>query len=184
MKFRRIIYSIIGALVIGGTVFSCRTSEANYRAAYERAVAGRDSALALENTVYGQDRRDFATQTVTMADGRSIGLVGRHVRVADNTGNLPEQMKRYNVVVGRFKQIFNARDMRNRLADGAFPSAMVLQTAEPYYYVVSGSYSTLEDAVAAMDAIGDRVSMRPPLPFIIDAAPTSSRRQGGTAQAR
>ncbi len=183
MKYTQII-SIIGALAIGGAVFSCRTSEANYRAAYERAVAGRDSALAIENTVYGRDRRDFATHTVTLSDGRSIGLVGRHVRVADDSGALPEQMKRYNVVVGRFKQIFNARDMRNRLADSVYPGALVLQTAEPYYYVVSGSYSTLEEAADAMEAIGDRVSMRPPMPFIIDAAPTSSRRQAGTAQAR
>lgn len=157
---------ILGALTLGGAVFSCRTSEENYRQAYERAIAGRDSAMALENTIYGRDRRDFATTTVRLGD-REIGLVGRTVGVDEPSGSLREYLKRYSVVVGRFKQPFNARDMRSRLADGGYPRAIVLKTAEPYYYVAVESTDDLARAVAAMDSAAATMNLRAPLPFIL-----------------
>ena len=152
-------------------IAGCKTSEANYRAAYERAVAGRDSTLGIDSTIYGNVRRQMDTRTATLADGSTVDIYGQHVRMVEGTGAPDATLRRYNVVVGRFKQLFNARSMRNRLAEGGiFPGAFVVKTAEPYHYVVAASYASLDSAAAALRNMPDGVPpMRPPLPFILDA---------------
>ncbi|MDE6612608.1 MAG: SPOR domain-containing protein, partial [Muribaculaceae bacterium] len=76
------------------------------------------------------------------------------------------------VVVAQFKQRFNAFSMRERLADGAYSTAFVVETSEPYYYVVAASYADVTEADRALSEIkqaGDIV-LRQPCPFILDAA--------------
>lgn len=157
---------VLAPVVLGG----CRTTEANYRAAYERATAYRDSSESLDSTIYGRYRREMNVRPVALPGGGSIDVYTQHVRVTDEGGGIPENLHRYSVVVGRFKQKFNAVSMRNRLADGGFPGAFVVQTAEPYYFVLIGSYRELPEAVAAMNAIPEgKIHMKAPLPMILDA---------------
>ena len=107
---------------------------------------------------------------VALPGGGSVDVYTQHVRVTDEGGGIPENLHRYSVVVGRFKQKFNAVSMRNRLADGGFPAAFVVQTAEPYYFVLIGSYRELPEAVAAMNTIPEgKIHMKAPLPMILDA---------------
>lgn len=156
----------------------CRTSEANYRAAYERTVAGRDSAMSVDSTIYGAVRRQMDMRTVPLADGTSVPVYSQHVRVTDGGGGTNEALRRYNVVVGRFKQLFNARSMRERLVDnGVFPGAFVVETAEPYYYVVGASTASPDSAAAILRNLPTGTPpMRDPLPLILDATQRRQRR--------
>ena len=60
--------------------------------------------------------------------------------------------------------------MRGRLAEGKYPSAFVIETAEPYYYVVIASYDDVSEARKALDEVrsSGNIVMREPLPFILE----------------
>ncbi len=175
---KKLVYMVLTLATLCGVVSACRTTEANYRAAYERALAGRDSAMAVDSTIYGRYRRDFTTVQVQLADGRTADVTVQRVKLTEDLGVSSEYLKRYNVVVGRFKQIFNARSMRQRLVDNGFPRAMVLETAEPYYYVVINSFATADEAFAAIDSIPEgAIAMRPPMPYVLDATAARTPRR-------
>lgn len=152
-------------------VVGCKTSEANYRAAYEKAVSARDADEAIDSTVYGQVRRQMKTVTMQTTDGRHIEVQSQFVRVTKDGGGIPENLKSFNVVAGQFKQLFNAKSLRERLTDLGYPGAFVVETAEPYYYVVVGSYTNSTQAADALDDLrrAKPVPMKAPLPFILYA---------------
>ncbi len=161
----RRLFAILSLAVI---VSGCKTSEANYRAAYEKAVAGRDSGDAIENTIYGAKRRDIDSRKI-IADGDTVEARVQRVVMTPDGGGISENLRMYNVVVGQFKQEFNAVSMRNRLADSGYPGTFVVQNNEPYYYVVLGSYDTQAEAVQAIKAIPEDfpITMKAPLPYIL-----------------
>ena len=156
------------AMMLSG---GCKTTEANYRQAYEKAIAARDSSDHIDTTIYGQIRRQFNEQAVVTVSGDTVSVRVMHVRVTPDGGGIAENLHRYNVVAGQFKQLFNARSMRNRMADNGFPGAFVVETAEPYYYVVASSHNTAAEASAALKSIlqADAIRMKEPCPFILDA---------------
>lgn len=177
MMLRYSFIVVIISLALLAVLPSCKTSEANYRQAYERAVAGRDSINDIESNIYGATRREMDMRTIILPDSTTVEVYTQRVVPTIDSNTPQQQLNRYNVVVGRFKQIFNARSLRNRLAEGAYPAAMIVENSEPYYFVVIGSYTTLPDAVAAMRAIPEgSIAMRTPLPFILDA-PSQRRLQ-------
>ena len=161
----RRLFAILSLAVI---VSGCKTSEANYRAAYEKAVAGRDSGDAIENTIYGAKRRDIDSRKI-IADGDTVEARVQRVVMTPDGGGISENLRMYNVVVGQFKQEFNAVSMRNRLADSGYPGTFGVQNNEPYYYVVLGSYDTQAEAVQAIKAIPEDfpITMKAPLPYIL-----------------
>ncbi|MDE6463366.1 MAG: hypothetical protein K2L16_01860 [Muribaculaceae bacterium] len=173
---RRLTAIAAAALILAAALPGCKTSEANYRSAYERAIAGRDSSDGIDSTVYGAVRRELNMRTVVMDGGREQEVYTQHVRVTEGGGAIRENLRRYNVVVGRFKQLFNARSLRERLVEAGYPGAFVVETAEPYYFVVLSSHTTLPDAVSAMEAFPeDVVRMKEPLPFVLDATSRADR---------
>ena len=159
----------LGACMLVPT--GCKTTEANYRQAYEKAVAGREDALELDSTIYGRVRRDMRNESVVSKDGRSLIVKTQLVKVTPDGGGIPENLREYNVVVGQFKQLFNARSMRNRLVDAGYPEAFVVQTAEPYYYVVLASRADVSEAFEAVDQFRkrDAVPVKAPCPFVLKA---------------
>ena len=163
---------VIIAVAVAALATGCRTSEANYRSAYEKAVAGRDSLTALENTIYGRHRRAVG-QSVAVAGADTVDLISARVRVTEGGGGIRENLKPYNVVVGQFKQLVNARSMRERLVDGGYPSAFVVETAEPFYYIVLESFAERDAAVhAAAKVAADShfpIAMREPMPLVLFA---------------
>lgn len=161
-----------------GAAYSCKTTEANYRAAYEKAIAGRDSSEALENTIYGRERRQVGFEYVAVG-GDTVAVRRQLVKVTDGGGAIPENLKRYCVVIGQFKQRFNAVSMRDRLAvsEGTLPEAFVVETGEPYYYVIGGSYATIGEAAERLKSFRTNppVPFREPLPYILEASAARKR---------
>lgn len=164
-----IFLALIGAIVL---LEGCKTTEANYRQAYEKAMAGRDEGVDIDSTIYGKVRREMREETVTGRDGKDVVVKTQLVKVTPEGGGIRENLREYNVVVGQFKQLFNAKSLRERLVDNGYPEAFVVQTAEPYYYVVLLSRA---DVVEASDGLASFVKagtlpMKAPCPFILRAA--------------
>ena len=118
----------LAALALGA-VSSCKVSEKNYRQAYERAVAGDSARTDIRNTVYGS------------------------CTVAPDQAATPDSLHRYNVCVASFKQRFNANSLRTRLEQNGYAGAMVLQTTEPFYYVVALSTNDVNTAAATLQQL-------------------------------
>ena len=168
----------VAAAIMLPAFFSCKTTEANYRAAYERTMEARQEQAALDSTIYGAQRRAMGSATVNTSEG-TVEVRTQLVRVTPEGGGTNENLHRYNVVVGQFKQLFNARSLRERLVEKGYPAAFVVQTAEPYYYIVLASFDdaapaqrTLEEFVASAT-----ISMKAPCPFILDATARASRKK-------
>lgn len=155
----------VAALLAG--LVGCKTTEANYRAAYDRAMAGRDTVGDIQSTIYGAQRSMTSHTAVIGTD--SVEIRHQRLAVTDGGGAIRENLKPYNVVVGQFKQLFNAKSMRERLVDVGYPSAFVAETAEPYYYVILSSHTDVAEALRALKSIpaGFPVRMKAPLPYIL-----------------
>lgn len=177
---RKILTRICAAAVLLSALYSCKTTEENYRAAYEKTIAARDSVAAVENTIYGAERRRMQSATVATDSGAvEVNRLRVKVTGAANEGGGGDggaagatvQLRRFNVVAAQFKQRFNAMSMCGRLAAAGYPDAFVVETAEPYYYVVVASYADAADAARRLDAVRTAadIAMRPPCPFILEA---------------
>lgn len=167
MKF--VVTLSLAAAFVALALASCKTTEENYRQAYEKTIAARQQAEPIDSTVYGRVRNQAAVRTVETASGR-VRIESRLVRVADGCG-LPEQLKRYNAVAGQFKQLFNAKSLRNRIADNGYPGAIVVETSEPYFYVVAASFADIEQAAACVAQLQNEAPawLKEPCPFVLDA---------------
>lgn len=159
---------IAATLLLAG----CKTTEANYREAYDKAVAGRDQGIAMDSTVYGKVRREMRSSYL-VAGGDSVALRVAHVSPTpadDGTAwSIPAQ---YGVVAGQFKTLFNARSLCDRLKAAGYDGASVVNTSEPYYYVVAAWCADGAEAAATLRRLEREqpVAMREPLPFILKPA--------------
>ncbi len=146
---------------------SCKTTEANYRAAYERAVSRQNEGI--DSATVEAIAREEAPRTLTVAQGVAFPLVSKFVRVVDGGGGTRESLKKYSVVVAVFRQLFNASSMRGRLVDtGRYPSAFVVQAGEEYY-VIAASADEPEQALSIYQSVKADKSlvMKSPLPWVL-----------------
>ncbi|MDE5567649.1 MAG: SPOR domain-containing protein [Muribaculaceae bacterium] len=155
-------------LLLVGAFASCKTSEANYRAAYERTIASREDAEKEENTIYGGARRQ-PSQSYMMNGADTVCINVKRVSPLVEDGKVKPEMKQLMLVVGQFKQKFNAQSLRDRVVQNGYPGAFVVQTGEPYYYVVADSYDNISQAAAALEEIRKKapIVMKDPVPFIL-----------------
>lgn len=162
-----------GALILAVGLGACKTTEENYRNAYDRALAGRAQRDSLENTIYGAHRRGMGS-TLAVQGSDTVEMKTVQVKITEGGGGIPEWLKPYNLVAGQMKQQFNALSLRERLVEAGYPRAFVVETAEPYYYIILGSYPTEAEAVAGARTLREDknfpVPLRAPLPFILKAA--------------
>lgn len=172
IKPRTTIAALAAVVALTAAVPSCKPTEANYRRAYERAVAD-STYTGLEGTIYAK-YRNRARQVERSVGNDTFKIMVNTVWPSGECGTVPEQMKRFNVIVGGFKQLFNAKSLRQRLAENGYPGAYVLVTPEPYYYVAATGAHEL--ATARADCL--TLTSKPPFalretPFILQS--TASR---------
>jgi len=169
-KLSTIILAAAATVLTLSGLSGCKTTEENYRAAYEKTIAARAENSELDSTIYGAVRRQSKLTAQQTSQG-TVNVTTQLVRVTAEGGGIAENLHRYNVVVGQFKQLFNASSMRDRIVDGGYPTAFVVETAEPYYYVVLMSFNKLEAAASALKDFSEKpcVTMKEPCPFILDA---------------
>lgn len=156
----------IAALALAG----CKTTEANYRAAYETAKE-RSQTGDLDSTVYARIRREARPSTVKVGND-TLPLVTQYVKLTAEGASAGAPLRRYNLVVAQFKQIFNARSMKKRLVDAGYPEALIVETKEPLYYVVAESYDNAAAALGGLNTVkaAPPLPMRDPFPWILQPA--------------
>lgn len=155
------------ALTVAALAVSCKTSEKNYRQAYEVAKTSR---LTEDSTMLSLVEKERAP--ISMAVGEdTIKYRKEFVTITKDAGGTSDMLKRYNIVVGRFRQVFNAKSMQSRMA-GLGYTAYVIETREPAYFVVV--YSTdLKEEVAKkfQEVVADkRVVFKTPFPWVLEPA--------------
>ena len=128
----------------------CGTSEENYKKAYDRAMENKGDVA--ESTIYTRVR-EMSREEKIVSDGDTVKVVVEYVTATKEAGFTAEQLKKYNVVVGKFKQLFHAKSMRKRMADGGYTGAIIVETGEPLYYVVIRSTSDLGEARGVADSV-------------------------------
>ncbi len=162
---KKYIIVLIGALV---ALCGCKTNEKNYRAAYEVAKEKFDNEGGLDSTIYNRMRPQGRGSELT-ALGDTVRMHTISIGFPKEGGASRETVKTYCVVVAQFKQIFNAKAMRQRLVDNGYDGAMIVNTREPLYYVVAGSVATPEEAVTMMRQLrkDKALVLRDPFPWVL-----------------
>lgn len=163
---RKLIFIFATLLVLGA--YSCRTNEANYRAAYEKA---REKQTETGDSLTTAMLRNSDLPRMTRVGNDSVPLrtfaIGSKIDAGSDDG-----VARYCVVVGRFRQIFNASQMCKRLADDGYPQACVVHDRQNYYYVIAGSTSVPTEVLPLLNRIsGDKsLVLNAPYPYILRPA--------------
>ena len=152
MKIRQITRLTTIAALAAIAFPSCKTTEENYRNAYEVAKAKQTEGLTADE-IAGLQREEAMPRTVY--NGDSIPLKGMYVKHIE--GGVDNKALRYNVIVASFRQQFNARSLMTRLRDNGYPDA-VLRTL---------LYRHPDHRIAR------QCSIRPPLPIRILAGSTA-----------
>lgn len=167
MKRFPILISLTALLAAVGAT-SCKTTEENYRKAYETAVAQRQEATGIDSTIYGRIRNSANTSTL-LVGGEELPMRSEYIGYDADGGSSRDNVKKYNIVAGQFRQIFNAKQMRQRLMDAGYDSAMVVHTREPLYYVITQSITTPQEALKAWRKVNSDkgIVLKSPLPFIL-----------------
>ncbi|MCM1483443.1 MAG: hypothetical protein NC043_03835 [Muribaculaceae bacterium] len=156
------------ALIAGAflTFTACKTTEANYRAAYEIAkekrmetgdstvTAGLKNELTPRNMVFGTDT--LPVRTI------SIGIT-------KDGGGKASGLRKFNIVVAQFRQLFNAKSMRERLMGNGFPEAFVIHDRDLVYYVVAASTAIPSEAASLLAKVKDIKDIRynAPYPYVL-----------------
>lgn len=162
---KRILYPICALLL--ASFFACKTTEANYRSAYEAAKQKQLTGDSLidqglldqqrpKPMVFGADT--LPTRTEYIGYTKNGG--------ADTNRNV---VKRYCIVVGKFKQTFNARSMRERLMAHGYHKALVLHNNMKDYYVIANTTPDPHMARLMLDSVLADTSLvlKAPFPYVL-----------------
>lgn len=163
MKFH--ITAILAAVLTVTAISGCKTTEENYRKAYE--TARNANTEDLDSTIYARIRQE-AVPTAVMANGDTIRMQTEFVTLFKDDRS-PVTARPYGVVVNQFKQIFNAKALRNRLHTSGYSGAYIVHTREPLYYVVIADFDDVEQASAMMKRVAgnSELNIRSPFPWIL-----------------
>lgn len=161
-KFIGLIAPVLAMMLMSG----CKTSEDNYRAAYE--VAWQHQQDGVDDDTYSLMKAEEMPQAVTVgADTLRMKteIVALYV---DKQSGAGEKMYPYNVVVGQFRQVFNAKAMRDRLKSYGY-SPYIVATREPVYYVIASGCRGKDEAAALIKRMEDdeKVVMKMPFPWVL-----------------
>lgn len=178
---RRLVHLLIIAVMVTAGLAGCKSSEKNYREAYDLVIAKQQADREAFDEVDGI----LENHTNTLTNGRPMLIkVGddtmmtrvEYVRMTPDAPVKGEKegrvthapMERYNIVAGQFRQVFNARTMVDRLKFIGY-DAFIVNTTLPTYYVIAGSYSMAIDAYKALKEFerDNRFTAIPPCPWVL-----------------
>jgi len=158
------LYIAVAALLAAG---ACKTNEANYRAAYEAAKEKIDTDNAdIDVALMDKERPRPMVFGADTLPTRSFFIGYTTDGGADKDRSL---VKGYCVVVGKFKQVFNARSMRQRLIANGYPSALVIHdTLKDYYVIATTTNDTRQAAIDLAKVRADSsLVLKSPFPYVL-----------------
>lgn len=147
---------------------ACKTTEANYRKAYETAKEKQYDGG--DSTVTENLKNNTLPKTIVI-QGVALPIRTEAIGITKDEGASKETLRVYNVVTASFKQLFNARSMRNRLSELGFQS-FILHNRDLTYYVVAGTAATPQEALDLLNRVKaeNSVVTRAPFPYVLRAA--------------
>lgn len=160
--------SMLMVAAIAVVLAGCKTTEDNYRQSYEAAVAKRNATEAeadsVDSTIHNKIMEASKPYPKTENGKTALYLQGNMWQAYNAEKN---KMKRYNVVVGAMKQLFNAKAFCSRLEDNG-AKAYVIQNGAKDYYVVAEGFDTFAEAADYVNNIDKRLKIKLPLtePFV------------------
>ena len=104
MKKIFLFVAVVAAMALG----ACKTTEANYKAAYEAAKIQQRQSADIDSTIYGKVRRQGTMMQLSVGQD-TLPIRTEAIGYTDGGGASRETVRKYNIVVGQFKQVFNAR---------------------------------------------------------------------------
>jgi cell division protein FtsN len=148
---------------------SCKTTEENYHQAYERAIE-RKNNIGLDSVTSAMLQKE-ALPEVTTVNGESMPIKAEYVTETpdEKNGEQAHISKKYNVVAGKFKQVFTARSLQKRLIEIGYTDAAVYKNKESYYYTVASSWNTNEEALAGLKKLSEdkSITINSPFPWVL-----------------
>jgi hypothetical protein len=153
---KRLVYATLLATVFALTFSACKTSEENYRKAYEIAKAKQYEGLT-EEEITAMEQEAIVPKSYYKGD--SIPYRPMYVKWDD--GGVDSTALKYNVVVADFTQLFNARSVMSRLQKAGYRNAVVMHDKDNRYYVGAVTTASLDSAVVAFHAL----EKKSPLPL-------------------
>ncbi|MBQ1725457.1 MAG: SPOR domain-containing protein [Muribaculaceae bacterium] len=148
--------SLIALLLL--VLTSCHSNEKNYKMAYDKAVERRSTSIDAETEARIAAERKRNAQVIY---GDTVVVVRMHTTVVADTIERPPH--RYNVVVGVFKQEFNAKSYRDRFRkEAGYPSYVLkgVDAAGTKFHVVIKGFDEKDVASAFISTIHDHVKIR------------------------
>lgn len=156
------IIKIIVPVIVLMSLSGCKTNEDNYRAAYEVALQHQQGDVDPET---GSLMKNEEMPSATVVGTDTLRMKTEIVAVyAEKRDGNAVKMFPYNVVVGQFRQVFNAKAMRDRLKSYGY-SPYIVATREPLYYVVASGCSTKADVAELVERIESDKNLVMKLPF-------------------
>lgn len=132
--------NIIVVLTLAAVLWSCHSTEANYKESYDKAVAA--SRTGEKGVLYEQELESRKKANFEV-DGDSIRLLRNYFNAVDDKNDV---IKKYSVVVAEFKQKFNAQSYRDRLRKEGHNSYVVYISEKKLYCVVVEGYDDVSTA--------------------------------------
>ncbi|MDE6322237.1 MAG: hypothetical protein K2L93_08070, partial [Muribaculaceae bacterium] len=135
--------AVIAIIAAAISLTGCHTNEKIWAQSAGKVTHKMQQTGGIDSTVYAKIRKE-ARPSVVKVGNDTMALVTQSIHL---TADQPDaQLKRYNVVVAQFKQLFNARSMRNRLYAAGYVNPYIVETNEPLYYVVAEGCDELHQA--------------------------------------
>lgn len=146
---------------------SCRTTEKNYREAYELAKGTEAIQDTLIANLIAEDQAPVEVEVA----GRIMKMRKEFVSIVTDKDVTKDMLKRFNVVVGRFKQLFNARSMATRMSSLGYSSFVVVDRTSSYF-VVAAATDVPEEALVMYEKVlsDNRVVYKTPFPWVLEPA--------------
>ena len=146
------------------TMVSCKTTEKNYRTAYEVAKANDKNRLDSE-TEKKIEAEKFGQET--KINGDSVNMKTEYVQLVEIEQGDESSFPEYNVAVGYFKQVFNARMFKKRLKSKSIGAYILLDNLKQYYVIAAG-FDDPKEAAKYIKNIEDNIPFKLPIePFIV-----------------
>lgn len=164
---KKIAYLLVITAAIG--ICSCRTTEANYRAAYEAAREKQtETGDSLTTAMLRQSQEPQMMSFNENGKRYTFGVLTMPVAKKVDAGNA-EGLRRFSVCVGRFKQVFNAKSLCERLVADGYAEACVVHDRQNYYYVIATSTTSPAQAQELLDQVKSdkRLSFQKSFPYIL-----------------
>lgn len=140
---------------------ACHTSEANFKRAYDTAVA---KTIDNEGQVYYDKKMQERVRPTEVVNGDSVRIVESFGNIFDDK---PDKLHKYNVVVAEFDQIINARSYKTRLHDNeGYNAYIIFNNQSKKYCVVVKGFNEKGPAAAFVANIKSYMKMKALVPRV------------------